>query len=164
MAEYRIALGDIGAGRFAAHGDFRIWTDGDVLCYEVRGPFNLEWVRALGEARQRIVAQWRPQQRVGAIVHWRHSALMSPEALAAYEAGFAQFKQNARGAVALAWVCAEPVEGMGLLSQRFEALFAASQTDFGLFTDPVAARAWVDARVARARDNAQPASPTTVSR
>ena len=151
MATHRITLADVAPGRFAAHGDFAIWTEGDVLCYEVTGPFNLEWVRALGEARQRIVAQWSPQRRVGAVVHWKHSALMSPEALQAYEDGFSQFKQSHRGPIALAWVCAPEVEGMRLLAQRFEALFAASHTNFRLFANPAPARAWVDDWVARAQ-------------
>jgi hypothetical protein len=150
MVAHQIQLRDIASSRFAVHGDFSIWTDGDVLCYEVAGPFNLEWVQALGEARKRIVAQWQPKQRVGAVVHWKHSALMSHDALAAYEAGFAQFKQTARGPIALAWVAGPEVEGMRFLSQRFSAIFAANQTNFRLFEALQPARTWVEEWVQRA--------------
>ena len=150
MTQHRISLEDIAGSRFAAHGDFSIRTEGDVLCYEVTGPFNLEWVQALGEARRRIVEQWKPQRRVGAIVHWKHSALMSPQALAAYEAGFAQFKQKARGPIALAWVADADVEGMRLLSQHFQSIFTTNETNYRLFEQPEPARAWVDEWVERA--------------
>jgi hypothetical protein len=160
MPAHRICLQDIAGSRFAAHGDFTIWTEGDVLCYEVTGPFNLEWVQALGEARRMMVEQWKPQRRVGAIVHWKHSALMSPQALAAYEAGFAQFKQHARGPVALAWVADAEVEGMRLLSQHFQTIFTSNQTNYRLFDRPEPARAWVDEWVERAAAEAS-AAPRT---
>lgn len=160
MTEHRIRLQDITGTRFAPHGDFTIWTQGDILYYEVAGPFNLEWVRALGEARQRIIEQWKPQQRVGAIVHWRHSALMSPEALEAYEAGFTQFKQRSRGAAALAWVASAEVEGMRLLSQRFHAIFESTITNFQMFDTMEPARAWVWRCVEQANAPGTAADPT----
>lgn len=54
MPALKVTLADIAVGRFAAHGDFAIWTEGDIRCYDVTGPFNLEWVQALGQARHQF--------------------------------------------------------------------------------------------------------------
>ena len=155
MPSLKVKLSDIASSRFAAHGDFAIWTDGDLLCYDVTGPFNLEWVQALGLARKQIVSAWRPSNRVAAIVHWHTSALMSPEALQAYEDGFAQFKQTSVGPAALAWVADASVEGMPLLRRHFETLFRKNATNFRFFDDPVAARDWAEQEVARVRQSAR---------
>ena len=42
---------DVHASRFAPHGEFRIWTEGAILCYDATGPFNLEALHALDAAR-----------------------------------------------------------------------------------------------------------------
>ena len=149
MPSLKVRLADIASSRFAAHGDFSIWTDGDLLCYDVTGPFNLEWVQALGLARRQIVGSWRPRHRVGALVHWHRSSLMSPEALQAYEEGFAQFKQTSVGPAALAWVADGSVEGMVLLRRHFDALFRKNAVNFRFFDDLAAGRAWVEQEVAR---------------
>jgi hypothetical protein len=76
MPDLQVTLADVSTSRFVAHGDFSIRIDGDVLCYDVTGPFNLEWVQALGLARKQIVSAWQPKRRIGAIA-LNGSALMS---------------------------------------------------------------------------------------
>jgi len=135
---------DVSTGRFAPHGEFRIWTEGDILCYDATGPFNLEALHALATARVKIVQQWKPGRRIAAMVHWHKSALMSPEAFAAYSRGLEHFHESVNLPVALAWVASPDVEGMQLMINKFEELFARRKTNFRLFDDPDAARAWVN--------------------
>jgi hypothetical protein len=135
---------DVSTGRFAPHGEFRIWTEGDILYYDATGPFNLEALHALAAARVKIVQQWKPGRRIAALVHWHKSALMSPEAFAAYGQGLERFHESVNLPVALAWVASPDVEGMQLMINKFEELFARRKTNFRLFDDLDAARAWVN--------------------
>jgi hypothetical protein len=139
----KVTSNEVSTSRFAPHGEFSIWTDGDILCYDATGPFNLEALHALAAARVKIVAQWRPSRRVAVIVHWHNSALMSPEAFTAYGEGLAKFHESANIPVALAWVAAPEVEGMRLMIDRFADLFARRKTNFRLFEDLQPARDWV---------------------
>jgi len=69
---------------------------------------------------------------------------MSPEAFAAYGQGLERFHESANLPVALAWVASPDVEGMQLMINRFEELFIRRKTNFRLFDDLDAARAWVN--------------------
>lgn len=146
-----VSSADVSTGRFAAHGTFKIWTDGDILCYDATGPFNLEALQALAAARSQIVAQWKPGRRVAALVHWHQSALMSPEAFAAYGEGLAKFHESANVPVALAWVAAPEVEGMGLMVDKFSTLFASHNTNFRLFATLGPALAWINTCLEQAK-------------
>jgi len=139
---------DVSTSRFTPHGEFRIWTEGDILCYDATGPFNLEALHALAAARVKIVQQWKPGRRIAALVHWHTSALMSPEAFAAYGQGLERFHESANLPVALAWVASPEVEGMQLMIAKFEELFARRKTNFRLFDSLEPARAWVNACLA----------------
>lgn len=156
MQSLHIRLADIPSSRFVAHGDFHIWTEGSLLCYEVQGPFNLEFVRALGAARQKIVHNWNPQHPVGAIVHWRQTALMTPEAFAAYAHSFTQFNQSTLAVAALAWVADHTVEGMQLLGSHFVALFQKIGTNFRFFETEAPAREWVAWELQKAASSSPP--------
>jgi hypothetical protein len=152
----RISSRDIPTGRFSAHGEIRIWIEGDVICYEATGPFNLEALQALAVARLKIMEQWHPVRRVAAIVHWKNSALMSPEAFEAYRKGLTSFHQHRRNPVALAWVAAPEVEGMSLMVQNFQPVFESVGTNFRLFQTVEPARAWIEENLVRANQQPKP--------
>lgn len=152
LSSLQVHSNDVSTSRFAPHGEFRIWTEGDILCYDATGPFNLEALHALAAARSSIVGQWKPKRRIAALVHWHKSALMSPEAFAAYGQGLERLHESANLPVALAWVASPDVEGMQLMIDRFEELFARRKTNFRLFDDLDAARAWVNASLAKVND------------
>lgn len=152
----QVAASEVSTSRFAPHGEFRIWTEGDVLCYDAIGPFNLEALQALATARVQIVNAWKPGRRVAALVHWHNSALMSPDAFAAYGAGLEKFHESANVPVALAWVAGPEVEGMQLMISRFQALFTRRKTNFRLFDSPEPARAWINACLAQASRSETP--------
>lgn len=147
----QVTSNEVSTSRFAPHGEFRIWVQGDILFYDATGPFNLEALHALAAARAKISRQWKPGRRVAAIVHWHGSALMSPEAFAAYGEGLAKFHERANMPVALAWVASADVEGMSLMIAKFEHLFTQRKTNFRLFESLEPARAWVDACLASAQ-------------
>lgn len=149
-----ISTTDTHQGPFAAHGEFKLWVDGNILRYEARGPFNREALQALDVARGKLVAAWRPRGPVAAIVHWKESALMSPDAFAEYRAGLIRHQKAAKRPVALAWVAPPEVEGMNIMKDLFEDLFAERQTNYRLFDAEQPAQEWVNACLARARNKA----------
>lgn len=150
----QVTSNEVSTSRFAPHGEFQIQAQGDILFYDATGPFNLEALQALAAARVKITRQWKPARRVAAIVHWHGSALMSPEAFAAYSEGLARFNESANMPVALAWVASADVEGMSLMIAKFKHLFTQRKTNFRLFEEFEPARAWVDACLASAQSDA----------
>lgn len=155
-ASLQVSSSEVSTSRFAPHGTFDIWTDGDILHYDATGPFNLEALQALAAARAKIVTQWRPGRRVGALVHWHNSALMSPQAFAAYGEGLAKFHENANTPAALAWVAAPEVEGMGMMVEKFSDLFASHNINFRLFATLEPAIAWIHARLEQVKRHPTP--------
>jgi len=140
------------SGQFAPHGEFRIQCLDGLLCYEAIGPFNLEAVRALGPARRQAFERWAsaPGARPAVLVHWQHSALMSPEAFAAYHAGLSATVQSLAMPPVVAWVAEPELEGMDFMVERFAKVFADSRIEFRLFTDWREAERWLRARLAEA--------------
>lgn len=132
-------------GRFAPHGEFTLHSEGRVLCYDAVGPFNLEGIEALRTTRIKTYEKWQSNGTFTAIVHWHHSALMSPEAFDAYREGYLQFMRDRQPSAVVAWVAAPGVEGMGLMLKKFEDVFRLTNTRFCFFSDLGAAQSWIEA-------------------
>lgn len=130
-------------GQFAPHGEFVLHSDGDILCYEASGPFNLEAIRALGITRIKAYETWQSSGIFAAIVHWHTSALMSPEAFEAYRDGYAQFVRDMQPKSVVAWVALPDVEGMSIMVRKFADCFERTNTRFRLFTEMEPAYGWV---------------------
>lgn len=130
-------------GQFAPHGEFTLRSDGEILCYEATGPFNLESMQALRITRIKAYERWQPTRKFAAVVHWHNSALMSPEAFHAYRDGYIQFIQDTQAEAVVAWAADADVEGMYLMVQKFAEVFALTRTNFRFFTDIAPAHAWV---------------------
>ncbi|MEJ5999876.1 hypothetical protein [Paucibacter soli] len=141
-------------GSFAPHGEFRIQCLDGLFCYEAIGPFNLEAVRALGPARRQALERWAPAAgaRVAVLVHWQHSALMSPEAFAAYRAGLSATAQSLAVPPVVAWVAEPELEGMDFMLDRFAEVFSANRVEFQLFTAWQDGARWLRARLAQAAE------------
>ncbi len=135
-------------GRFAPHGEFTLRSDGQVLCYEAVGPFNLEGIQALRITRVKAYEKWQSSGTFAAIVHWHNSALMSLEAFDAYREGYLQFIQDMRPHAVVAWVAAPDVEGMGMMLKKFDAVFRLTNTRFRFFADLGDAHHWVNSTLA----------------
>jgi len=147
-----ISTNAFATGGFAPHGEFRIECLDGLLCYEAIGPFNLEAVRALGPARRQAFERWAPVPgaRVGVLVHWQDSALMSPDAFAAYHAGLSAYAQSLAAPPVVAWVAEPELEGMDFMAERFAKVFADNRIEFQLFTDWHDAERWLRARLDQA--------------
>lgn len=158
MESLHISLADMPKGRFAAHGDFRIWVDGDVLRYEVQGPVNIELIRAMVKARQHLVAAWQPKQPVGTIVHWFGSALMTADAFAMWESAHAEATKSNSLKVAEAWVASPMVEGMGLLLKTYEARIQNHGSNFRFFENYARAHEWVRQEIQKNKHQGPPSA------
>lgn len=138
---------DLQAPGFAPHGEFRVgWRDG-VVWWDAIGPFNLEALqryermRALARQRWLVKGRW-----FGGVIHWHHSALMSPEAFDAYTQGFIAVYSRPHRLAAVAWVADPELEGMRFMRRRFASLFAQYGLPMGEFQHPHEADAWVRAQ------------------
>lgn len=143
---------DLQPAGFAPHGEFSVRLSDGLVLWENRGPFNLEALQAYGQLRERAVRQWQLDRRwFAGVVSWKHSALMSPEAFSAYQAGFERFLGSTHTLVAVAWVVPPGLEGMDFMQPRFERLFAAHQLPLQVFDRLEPAVAWARALLARPR-------------
>ncbi len=148
-----LSTNDLEDGGFAPHGEFRVgWRDG-VVWWDAIGPFNLEALQRYERMRHVARQRWLVKGRwFGGVVHWHHSALMSPEAFEAYTQGFIAVYGRPHRLAAVAWVADPELEGMRFMRGRFAALFARYALPMQEFVHPHEADAWVRAqRDARAQ-------------
>jgi hypothetical protein len=147
---------DLPAAGFAPHGEFRVgWRDG-VVWWDAIGPFNLEALQRYDRMRALARQRWLVKGRwFGGVVHWHHSALMSPEAFEAYTQGFVAVYSRPHRLAAVAWVADPELEGMRFMRRRFASLFEQYHLLMQEFEHPHEADAWVRAqRDARERAEA----------
>ncbi|MBH9552663.1 hypothetical protein [Inhella gelatinilytica] len=136
-------------GAFPAHGRFRARLLQGLLHWENEGPFNAEALRCYAQARDAAYARWGAQMsRVGGVVTWRDSVLMSPEAFEIYTQGFESFLARGSRLRAVAWVAAPAVEGLPFMVERFAKLFSQHGVAFRLFEQIEPATDWVRAELA----------------
>lgn len=82
------------------------------------------------------------------------SVLMSPEAFDAYRDGYIRFMETTQAKGLVAWVAAADVEGMAMMVQKFEQVFALTNTRFQLFADMAPARTWIEGNLAAMKSSA----------
>ncbi len=132
------------SGPFEPHGRIEHWLEGNVLCFEATGPFNVEAIEALGRSRE----QWLPAAGFTGlfanIAEFRNSVLVTPE-------GFEAFRRylGGRTSSATAFVIAPDVEGASTMVPLFEREFASLGHPFAAFETRVAAEVWVRATLVR---------------
>lgn len=142
-----ISSSEFGTATYPPHGEFRLRQDGHVVFYEATGPFNLQAVQCLAKARDALVSGQRAATLLAAVVHFRHSVVMAPDAFSAWEQGLKQFAAQGVALAGVAWVALPEVEGFQFLLSRYRAIFDAAQIPFAVFTDLPLACDWVRGRL-----------------
>lgn len=146
-------------GRLRLHGSYEIRKEAELFVIEVEGPFNLESVLALGQARQAAMAEWCTDQGQGQgqaqawMVIFNTSMMMSLEALEAYSSGLQQQLQASSPVIALAWVVGPEVEGGLIMLDHFARIFSQYALPWQVFEDSYSAKIWLQASLNASRTN-----------
>lgn len=144
ISEVRLDTDDFAQGTFKPHGRSKIRSIGEIFSITTEGPFNLEAVEAVNRTRVALLESKPPTHAYVYINVFSNSVLMSPEALAAYQAGLQQaYGGSYLPPSAMAWVFPEGVEGGAIMKPLYEKLFAAVGIAFQIFQTAEAAQVWV---------------------
>ncbi len=136
--------------QFTAHGMVDLWMDGQVMHYEATGPFNTELVNCLAVAQRDHLLTLSPQGAWVSMGTLRHSAMMSPEALARYAEIIAAPKPQNMNPIATAFVIGPDVEGGSIMAPLLAKVFTDIGRPVAIFATRAEAEAWALAQIARA--------------
>jgi hypothetical protein len=120
----RLLASEHQAGPFPAHGDATVAVQGRVMRFVASGPWNVEFVNALWRAMVKAAAQLPPDGRYVDLIEIRHSALMTPEALAALHQAIDTAVARGFNAQATALVLAPDVEGRALMLPKLQRIYS----------------------------------------
>ena len=140
--------------RFAPHGEILITSGGELIRFDVHGPFNAEAFQALGYAMAELLMSWTPKGPFATISYWHSSMLASQDALEAYRGVLRQGRKMLPREVTNAWVVPPSVEGRALMEAHWRKLYAECDFPLEIFDNEAAAMAFVQKRlqaVAQAR-------------
>lgn len=143
----RLDCAAFAASRFALHGRCRLTLEGRALRVEASGPFNIEFVQALGRMLD-AAARCLPED--GRFVEWvalRDSLLMPPEAFELLRAYTLRAQRGGYRPQAMLLLVPAGTEGRELLLPRLQALWSASRP-VQVFEDAAAAQAALQRRLA----------------
>lgn len=110
--------------RFAPHGEVLITGDGEIIRFDVHGPFNAEALVAVGYAMAELLMRWTPQGPFATISYWQGSMLASQDALEAYRGVLRQGRKLLPQEVVNVWVVPPSVEGRRLMEVHWRKLYA----------------------------------------
>lgn len=127
---------------YPPHGEFRLRWDNNLVVYEARGPFNLQAIQGLALAREAFLKTLHSNSRWVAVVHFQRSAIMTADAMQAWEQGLKQLLAQRTNGAALAWVAGQDVEGFHFMLSRYRRVFEEALLPFSFFDDMTAAREW----------------------
>ena len=151
--------GDLRLPGFAPHGEISLRHDDGLLRWELEGPFNAEAIQRFALLRRAGFERWQLSGRwLAAVVRWRGSALMAPDAFDTYREGLRDFIRSQRRVAAVAWIVEPELEGLGFMRTLFERLYREEGVEFAVFDEAEAAQRWARERLQACRVADQPAA------
>ncbi len=146
-SESKLHSDDFASGPFRPHGSIELWTEGNVVRLNARGPFNKEAVLAMHTAWRQLAASVPLQSAFADIVTVSDSMMAGPDVLNS----FAQFLQANTSSdlvpCAIAWVVPRHVEGALLMIPLFEEAYRVAQRNVRFFEVDAEAVQWVKAQL-----------------
>jgi hypothetical protein len=131
-------------GNFRPHGHIEIFGEGQLVTSHLTGPFNVEGLYAMHQARIAFLRDVPMETPWVVLVVCHDSVLMPPEGVELQRQQLAEtFSQCARPPLAYAWVASGDVEGFDLMAPTYIANFAAAGIAMRTFHDPVLAEQWL---------------------
>lgn len=135
---------DFAKGVFKPHGHIEIVGEGQLITSHLTGPFNIEGLRAVHQARLSFLKDYQPTQPWAVMVVCHSSVLSSPEGLVLQRQLLIEtFAQCTLLPRAYAWVANGKVEGFDLMAATYIANFAAAGIPMQAFHDAVLAEQWL---------------------
>lgn len=126
-----------------AHGDYEVWIEHNIFHCVLTGPMNVEGIKALGRVRRACIAESKVTELIPAIVEYRHSMLMAPDALALYAQEFKQHLSQLSTPMIVAYVVPEEVEGRSIMLPFFEKIFQENKVRWCAFESMSEALTWL---------------------
>jgi hypothetical protein len=142
-----LSTDDFAHGKFKPHGRMDVHLEGDIVVFRAEGPFNLEAIVALGNARRAAVADWGSNGRRATIVEFHTSMLMSQDALDTYAQGMQSHLAQVKPSVAVAWVVAPGLEGRLFMLPYFAEIFSRIGVPWKAFAHMDEAKAWIQSHL-----------------
>jgi hypothetical protein len=135
-------------GNFRPHGHIEIFGEGQLVTSHLTGPFNLEGLYAMHQARLAFLRNM-PLDKPWVVMMVCHgSVMMSPEGVNLQRQQLVEtFSQCPLPPCAYAWVANGEVEGFDFMAPTFTANFAAAGIPMRHFHDPVLAEQWLMAQL-----------------
>ncbi len=138
-------------GRLRIHGSYTIRSEGEFFIVDTEGPFNLESVQAIGQARLAAMTEWETGEPQAWITIFNSNMLMPLEAVTAFSGHLEKILNSPKSIAAIAWVAAPEVEGRAVMLTIFSRIFAKSSVPWQVFEDLESARSWGQAELNASR-------------
>ena len=131
-------------GNFKPHGHIEILGEGQLVTSHLTGPFNLEGLQAMHQARIAVLRDVPMETPWVVMVVCHVSVMMVPESVDLQRQQLIEiFSQCARPPRAYAWVATGEVEGFDFMAPTYIANFAAAGVSMRTFREPVLAERWL---------------------
>ena len=130
--------------KFSAHGVYEVHMENGVFICTLTGPMNIEGILALGRVRRVCVEESKVGNTVAAIVEFRKSMMMSPEALELYSTQFSQHYEELHSTFKVAYVVAKEVEGRSIMLPFFSEIFSKNKVIWQAFEEFGRAKIWIN--------------------
>lgn len=140
MKIQKLKSDDHAKSRFAPHGKIEMWPEGAVIYYDIRGPFNLEGIKAFGRTMAVLLKNWQPAGPFATYSHWHGSMLTSADALEVYGHMLEVSRAHFPTELVNVWFVPDEIEGRSIMLPKWQALYAASGYPLEIFASEQAAR------------------------
>ncbi len=141
-------------GNFRPHGHIEIFGEGQLVTSHLTGPFNLEGLRAMHQARIAFLQRMPLDTPWVVMVICHGSVMILPEGVELQRQQLVEtFSQCALLPRAYAWVASGEVEGFDFMAPTFIANYAAAGILLRTFHDPVLAEQWLMEQLQNASQN-----------
>lgn len=131
-------------GSFRPNGHIEIFGEGQLISSHSTGPFNLEGLQAMHQARLAFLRNMPLNQPWVVMMVCHVSVMISPDGVDLQRTQLIEtFSQCTLPPRAYAWVANGEVEGFDFMAPTFIANFAAAGIPMRTFHDPVLAEQWL---------------------
>jgi len=121
---------DFEPSRFEPHGAVTVLSEGNIVRYDVTGPFNAEFMVLVVKLVDKLYSEVVNKGPFGEVTVFRNSMLMPPDAISRIIDVLQRWKIRGCAPLATAWVIEPNVDGALLMVPLFEKKFSAAGHPF----------------------------------
>ncbi len=138
---------DYNDGKISAQGNYEARIENNIFISTVTGPLNTEGIIALGKVRHACLSELNGRDTIAAIVTYRNSMMMSPQALAIYTKSLQQDLTETKADYVIAYVVPDHIEGRAIMLPILEAIFLKANLTWQSFEKIADAETWINAAI-----------------